>query len=203
MDSRSGRLGITEAHLLDPGLDDPPGIVRPGAGLRMELDGLRALAGELQALDRAVVEGDVRLLPGLRRGDGEAVILRGDDHAVRRALEDWMVCASVPERQLVRLAAGREREELVAEADPENRDTPNQVAQRCLCVREGRRVAWTVREEDAVVAGELVRIDVVRVNRDRGPREGEPVQDRALASIVHDRDLGPARIREDVRLAGR
>src|SRR6185312_2980019 len=110
IDSRSGRLGITDAHLLDPRLDDPPGVVRPGAGLRMELDGLRALARKLQALDRAVVQRDVRLLARPRRGDGETVVLGGDDDGVGLALEDGVVRAAVAEGQLVRLAPGGERE---------------------------------------------------------------------------------------------
>ena len=68
---------------------------------------------------------------------------------------------------------------------------------------ERRRVAWAVREQDAVVADELVGVDVVRVDGHRGARPGETVQDRALAAVVDDRDVGPARVREDVRLAGR
>src|SRR5689334_4542899 len=123
IDSRSGRLGIAGSHLLDPRLDDAPGVVRPGAGLRVELDGLGALAAQLQALDGPVVEGDVRLVAGLRWRHGEAVVLRGDDDAVRGALEHRVVRAAVSEGQLVRLAPGREREQLVAQADPENRDT--------------------------------------------------------------------------------
>src|SRR5512132_2214525 len=101
----SRRLGEA-AHLLDPRFEDPPGVVRPGAGLRVELHRTGALAAQLEALDRAVVERDVRLLAGLGRSDGEAVVLGRDEDAVRRALEHRVVRAPVAERELVRLATG-------------------------------------------------------------------------------------------------
>src|SRR6266550_4421025 len=99
----SRRLGKA-AHRLDPRLEDSPGVVRPGAGLWMELHRPRPLAAQLQALDGAVVERDVRLLARLCRRDREAVVLRRDENAVRGALEHRMVRAAVAERELVRLA---------------------------------------------------------------------------------------------------
>ena len=44
-----------------------------------------------------------------------------------------MVRAAVAERELVRLAPGREREQLVAEADPEDRDASDQAARIVAC----------------------------------------------------------------------
>src|SRR5688572_10584999 len=118
MDSRSGRLGIPD--LLDPFGDLRPGVVRARAGFRMELERARMLLRQGQALDGAVVERNVRDL-GAVPAYREAVVLARDEDAARRELEHRMVGAAVAERELEGLQAGREREELVAEADPEDR----------------------------------------------------------------------------------
>src|SRR5262249_36228548 len=57
IDSMSRRLGKA-APLLDPRFEDPPGVVRPGPGLGMELHRARPLAAQLEPLDSAVVERD-------------------------------------------------------------------------------------------------------------------------------------------------
>src|SRR5689334_5390437 len=72
------------------------GVVGPGPGLRVVLDGGALDLEQLEALDRAVVEVDVgqgrraevglpahglvglHPAPSVRRADGEAVVLRGD-----------------------------------------------------------------------------------------------------------------------------
>src|SRR5687768_14052232 len=123
----SCRFGKAPAHLLDPAVDEPPGVVGPWAGLGVELERLGAHPAQLEAFDGPVVERDVRLLPRVARRDREAVVLRRDEDGVRRALEDRMVRAAVAERELERPASGCEGKELVAEADPENRDPSDQV----------------------------------------------------------------------------
>src|SRR4051795_13147880 len=82
--SMSWRLGIDPIllQLGDPVLEERPRVVRSGPGLRVELHRARAQIGELEALDRAVVERDVRGLPGLGGLDREAVVLaRHEDGA--------------------------------------------------------------------------------------------------------------------------
>ena len=96
--------------------------MRPRPGLGVKLDGASAQLGILQALDGLVVERDVRRLARLAGRDREAVVLAGDEDATRSSLDDWMVCAAVPERELERLVARGESEQLVSEADPEDRD---------------------------------------------------------------------------------
>src|SRR6186713_1046869 len=110
IDSMSRRLG-KRAHLLDPAVDQAPGIVRAGTCLRMELDGARAQLGVLKPLDRLVVERDVRRLASLARRNRESVVLAGDEHAARVALDDGVIRAAVTERELERLVPGRERKE--------------------------------------------------------------------------------------------
>ncbi len=81
-----------------------------------------------------------------------------------------MVGAAVAERQLRRLVAGREPEQLVAEADPEHRHAAERLAHDPRLLDERRRVAGAVREQHAVVGGELVGIADVREDGDRGAR---------------------------------
>src|SRR3990172_1134284 len=134
--SRSGRLG-NAPPLFDPRLDDRPGVVRPGAGLGMELNGAGALPGQRDPLDGAVVERDVGDL-GPCALDREAVVLARDENAARRPVEDGVVRAAVAERQLVRAVPGGEREELVAEADAEDRHLPDEPADDGDLLRERR-----------------------------------------------------------------
>src|SRR5258708_5391778 len=103
IDSRSLRRGT---ELLDEVADDRPGVVRTRPGFGMELRGPRMLLREIEPFDGAVVERNVRRLALLGSLDGEAVVLRRDEHAPGRTLEHRMVRAAMPERQLVRLHPG-------------------------------------------------------------------------------------------------
>src|SRR6187397_588535 len=135
IDSMSRRLGKA-AHLLDPAIDQAPRVVRARARLRMELDGARPQLGILEPLDGLVVERDVRRLASLARAHGEPVVLAGHEYAPGLALDHGVVRAAVAERELERLVPGRKREQLVAEADPENRDTSNQATDCCNLIWE-------------------------------------------------------------------
>ena len=53
--------------------------------------------------------------------DREAVIVRGDLDSLRELIDHRMIRAAMAEFQLVSLAAEREPEDLVAEADAEDR----------------------------------------------------------------------------------
>src|SRR5262245_19842041 len=103
------------AHLLDPGLDERPCVVRAGPCLRVELQrpGSELRIGE--PFDGAVVERRVRGGAVARLAHGEAVVLARDEHESRRTLQHRMVRSTVAERELVRLVSRREREQLVAE----------------------------------------------------------------------------------------
>ena len=56
----------------------------------------------------------------LHLADCEAVILARDEHAARPPVQHRVVRSPVAERQLVRLVACRQREQLVAEADAQD-----------------------------------------------------------------------------------
>src|SRR3954464_14017662 len=199
----SSRRGTT--HLLDELLDDRPRVVRAGPGLRVELHRTSVQVRIGEALDRAVVERLVRDAVAVARRNREAVVLARHDDAsalLTRARNDRMVAAPVTERELVGVVAGGEREQLVAEADAEDRDAPDELTHRRRLLDERLRVARAVRQDDAVVKGERVGVDVVWDHGDRGTRSGEPAQDRALDPVVDDGDAGVA-VAELVRVLGR
>src|SRR5215208_1090519 len=124
IERRSRRSG--NAHLLDPRLDQVPRVVGPGPGLWMELHRAGTLAWEREPLDGAVVERDVSDL-GTVPLDREAMVLARDEHAVRAQVEHRVVRTAVAERELEGLESRRQREQLMAEADAEERDAADQL----------------------------------------------------------------------------
>src|SRR4051794_16234883 len=93
--------------------------------LGVVLDGEHGLALVPETFERLVVEVDVRVFDIVRVQrigiDCEAVILRRDLDASAAQILDRMIAAAVSELQLVRAAAERQAEELVAETDAEDR----------------------------------------------------------------------------------
>src|SRR5438552_4047056 len=86
-----------------------------------------------QALARSVVQMNVCRLHGFRERlevDAEAVVLRRDLDAAGREVFHRLVAAAVAELELVRRAAEREREKLVAEANSENGFFADELAHR-------------------------------------------------------------------------
>src|SRR5258708_5941352 len=114
------------------------GVVGARRGFRMVLDGKNRVFAVPDPLDRAVIEVQMghfeRLCAWDGAGltpDGKAVILGGDKYLSRRKIAYGMVPAAVSVRQLDRLAAHRQTEQLMAEADPEDRERPvRQLANR-------------------------------------------------------------------------
>src|ERR1044072_7605333 len=139
----SVRLGMRER---EEGVEEVAGVVGARACLRVVLDGRGADVAQDQALDRAVVEVEMGELGGAEVGlpanrlggpdarlaarplDGEAVVLRGDLDAAAGQLLDRMVGAAVAEGQLEGLQADGAAEQLVAEADAEERLVADQLA---------------------------------------------------------------------------
>src|ERR1051326_5708876 len=127
-------MSLRRGKPFHPLLDDRPRVVRSRPRFRMELHRPGAQLPTCEPLDRAVVERDVCRLATLVRLDGEAVVLARHQHASARALEDGVVRAAVAERELEGLVAGREREQLMTEADAEDR-RPAQQATDCCYLR--------------------------------------------------------------------
>src|SRR6202521_5951748 len=110
------------------------------------------MAEAFQGLVVEIDVGDLDVVLAERVGvDGEAMVLGCDlDPAVTQIL-DRMIAAAVAELQLVGLSAEGQAEELMAEADPEDRNLPDEMADVLLRVRDRLRIARTVGEQHAVV----------------------------------------------------
>src|ERR1700683_5199653 len=127
IERRSSRRG--SAHLLQPAPEERTGVVGAGPRLGVELHRGGAELGIAEALASAVVERDVARLRVVA-GDREAVVLAGHEHAAARALKDRVVGAAMAEAELEGRPPGREREQLVSEADAEDRHTAEERAHR-------------------------------------------------------------------------
>ena len=190
--------------------------MRARRGFGVVLDAEGRLVEQLQALHHVVVEADVGDLGAavggvgdrVERGvDGEAVVVRGDLDLAGRPVLHRLVDAAVAVLQLVGAEAERAAEDLVAEADAEQRrpalQHPAHHGDRAV---GGGRVAGAVGEEHAVgVHG----VDVLDGGR-RGQHVhldaalGHPVRGHALDAQVDGGDGEPLRAdrRDDVRLLG-
>ena len=106
-------------------IEEVPRVVGTGTALGVVLHRKRRQRLVTDAFDRIVVEIDVRHLEALRNRLGqhrEVVVLGRDLDRPRLQVLHRMVAAVVTELQAPRLRAARDREELVAQANPENRD---------------------------------------------------------------------------------
>src|SRR6478735_3927775 len=209
----------TVFHELHEAVEEVGGVVRAGRGLGVVLHGVRGTVEALEPLDDVVVEAHVRdtdaavcrvavLVEG--RVHGEAVVVGRHLDLAGRAVHDRLVDAAVAVLQLVRAEAEGATEQLVAEADAEERDAAVEhlTQQRDLALGGGR-VSGTVGEEDAVRAGLPHRQDVV--DR-RGGRQhvhldaalGHERRGHRLDAEVDGRDGEPrvADGRDGIRLGG-
>src|SRR5712692_6812481 len=104
--------------------------MRSRRGLRLILHAEQRQVPVPQAFKRIVVQVHVRELDFALwqrfRIDREIVIVGGDLDLSRLQLFHGMIAAMVPELQLKSLAAKRNSDELMPEADPENRLPPHQ-----------------------------------------------------------------------------
>ena len=89
------------------------------------------------------------------------------------------------------------------EADAEHRNTAERLADDPRLLDERGGIARAVREQDAVVGGEIVRVADVRVDGDRRARRLEALEDRALEAVVDHRDAHVAVLVGPVRGRGR
>ena len=145
-------------------------------------------------LDAAVAVRAVELALE-RRVDGEAVVVRRDLDAAGGLVEHRLVDAAVAERQLVRAEPERAAEQLVAEADAEERQAVvEHAAQQLDVVAGGRGVAGTVRVEhrDRVDRADVVDRDVLRQHVHVEAARGEVVDRRLLHTEVEHGEVADA-----------
>src|SRR5581483_2226117 len=125
------RLGRVLRHGAREAVEEALRLVRARRGLGVELDrGARqlAVADPLErAVEEALVRREERRAVEVRRVDREAVVVRCDEDAARLRVADGVVAAAMPELELARRGAEREAEDLVAEADAEERELPEEL----------------------------------------------------------------------------
>src|SRR2546428_2464318 len=187
-------------HQVREAVEQVAGVVRARRRLGMVLQAEHGQLGVAQALARPVVEVDVRRLPAAAgergRVHGEAVILRRDLHEPGREVTDRVVRAGVADRRLVRTAAGREPDDLVSEADAEDRHAADERAHGVDEVRHAFGVAGTVREKYTIrmaLEDGLGR----RVRRHHGDLAARRTQ------LAQDVELDAGVERDDVESRGR
>ena len=152
-----------------------------------------------EPFDRPVVQVGVRDLDVRGeplRIDRIAVVLRRDLDAARAEVLDGLVPASVAELELERLRAHRDPEDLVPEADAEDRNAPDEVANDLDGVARSLRVAGSVREEDAVGP------ECQRLGGGEGGRNDGHARAR-IAQAAQDVLFGAVVVGDDVRLRAR
>src|SRR2546423_1013717 len=88
-DSMSLRRGI--GHLLDPGLEQRPGVMWTRPRLGMELERPCAQPRQVEPLDGTVIERDVRDRRRLARAHSEAVVLTRDKDPARLCVDVRLV----------------------------------------------------------------------------------------------------------------
>ena len=162
----------------------------------MILDGEGRLVGAAQAFVDAVEQGDVRHLGvrGQRLGnDAEPVVLRSDLDLAGRQVLDRLVGTTVAALHLAGLAAQRERQHLMSEADAEQR---HPLVEHGLdggggidCRR--RRIPRPVGEEHTVglVPQDVLGCGGCRHDRDLAAGTGEATQDVALGAVIDRNDM--------------
>src|SRR6266498_3417677 len=105
-------------------LEQVPRVMRARGGLGVILDGEDGKLAVAHALNRAVVQVQMGHFDRVRQAvgiDREAVVLGGDLDLLRGQVHHRLIAAAVAEFELVRLAAKRQGQELMPEADAEDR----------------------------------------------------------------------------------
>ena len=187
-------------------------IVRAGRGLGMVLHAEHRMIAMAEAFQRLVVQIDVGELDlvqveriGIHR---EAVIVRRDLHLVGELVQHRVIGAAMAELQLVGLAAKREAENLMAQADAENR-----LACRSACapVRPGTASGSGSpgpfeRKTPSGLSASTSSAEVPRGNhRDAAAHLHQPPQNVALDAVIVGHHVA-ARLggrRDAVRMASR
>ena len=166
--ARSVQCGGSPRHQVHELVEEVLRVVRPGRRLGVVLHREGASVNEFDPFHHPVVGAGVAHLCGAERGvealtrftfQREAVVLRGDGDPPGGVIDDRHVDAAVPEHHLVRRAAQRAAEDLVAEADAEQRDSgAEHLAGDADDVVRGGRVSGSVGQEHTVglQVGDLV-----------------------------------------------
>ena len=193
--------------------------MRTGRGLGVELHRRGRDVEAPEPLERSVVQVPVRELHLAERGaragavpfeavrvDREPVVVGRHLHAAGAQVLHRLIGPAMSERHLVGAAREGQGEQLVTEADPEDRERAEEPTGRFDPVARRGRVPGPVRQEDAVepASEHLGHGRLRREHRGFDPGCGETAQDRALQAEVvrrHPYDPSPRRRRRTDEVA--
>src|SRR5712691_1909172 len=157
-------------HRMDEPFEEHIRVMGPGGGLGMKLRRQDWQCAMAEPFERAVVQVAVGLLDLGAEGfpiDRETVILRRNRDLAGSQVAHRMVRSAVTELQLEGFSSQGEAEQLMAEADPENRPRADQLLQRMDRARQRGRIPGAIGEEDPVrlESEDLFRRGARRKNR--------------------------------------
>ena len=121
-----------------------------------------------------------------------AVVLAGDIAAARQQILHGLVHPAVPVGKLVRVATGRQREDLIAQAHAEDRATIAAKQTTHLLDEQHQifRIAWPVADQYPVcVGGQLRQARVIRRTDDGRAALQQAADDVVLRARIHNEDL--------------
>ena len=202
---QADRVEVRPLRQASPPPPSPRAAARRRAGPGPPPDGTgptRALAGEREALDRAVVERDMGDLAAVAL-DREAVVLARDEHLVRPDLEHRVVRAAMAERQLeVGWPAARARSWCPRQMPSTGaRPSSSRTSAIWLVRAAGSPGPFESRIPSGTGLEHCPRVDLVREDGHASARGDEPVQDRPLdAEVEHCHMEDP--LPESIRLRG-
>ena len=123
------RLRLLFGHEFDEIIEEVMRVVRSGRRFRVILHAEYRMAAVTKTFQGVIVQVHVRDLDvgWIERilVHGEPVVVRCDFNSLAHLVENRVVRAAMPELELVGLAAECQPQELVAQADAENRDFPH------------------------------------------------------------------------------
>ena len=176
-------------HEVAEGPEEIAGVVGARSRLGVVLHGESRRRQRAEPFDHTVVEVDMRRL-GVGNGSGGhrivVVLARDLDDPGLQALHR-MVGAVVPERQLVGRPTQRGGQDLMAEADAEDRHTPHEVGHGGRRTGQGGGVTRAVGEEHAVG---LEREHVVGRRSGRHHRDGAQSREQPHHGRLHPEVVG-------------
>ena len=147
----SVRFGI--CHQRDEIVEKRNRVVWTGCSFGMELYAERATLACAQTFNALIVQVDVRYFDVGRKtvgAHGKAVVVRRDLDAASYSIFHRLIAAAMTELEFVRFPTERQPQNLMAEADSEDRHAPEKLTHGVNGVGYRGRIAWPVREKNAI-----------------------------------------------------
>ena len=137
---------VAGRHHVNEAIEEIPGVMGTGAGFGVVLDGENRFRGVTKALERTIVEIDVRWL-GPDGGEAvcvncEAMVLAGDLNFAGVEILHGLIAATMAELEFVRLSSQRQAQQLMSQANAEDGQLTAQLFER---IDRGCNSGWVAR----------------------------------------------------------